>query len=185
MNRYAPKNLNKEEAQQLYDSGLSLRDLKKYYGVALQTIVRLGLETRSKIEGNKLKERTFSEEGLKKLSDSAKARGLGGYRPHPNKGKRYKEIWFDSEWEVKVAESLDHHNVKWIRPKVGFVWNDAGNKYYPDFYLPEYDVYLDPKNNYLQTIDGDKIKNAEIRNNIRVIVLSKHQLDWKSIALIV
>jgi hypothetical protein len=181
MNKYAPKNLNKEEVQKLYDSGLSLKKLSKHLGVSERTIQRLDLVTRDKSTAGKIADRNFSIEGLQKLSDLAKARSLGGYRPHPNKGERYNDIWFDSKWEVKVAQSLDEHNVQWERPRKGFVWNDSGRKYYPDFFLPEFGVYLDPKNSYLQLKDLEKINQARQRNNIRVLMLSESQLSWDEI----
>lgn len=77
---------------------------------------------------------------------------------------------------------IRHQHALWIRPKTGFIWTDEGNKYYPDFYLPDYDVYLDPKNSYLQLKDKVKILEAQRRNLIRVIVLSEDRLSWKHIA---
>jgi hypothetical protein len=119
------------------------------------------------------------------VSLRARQNNLGGYRPHPNRGQRYKDIWFDSKWEVKVAISLDENNIQWQRPKVGFIWNDGGQKYFPDFYLPEYDVYLDPKNPYLQVIDKVKIDETQRINGIRVFVLNEHQLEWKIIKTLI
>ena len=186
MNKYAPKNIDKDEAQQKYNNGMSLRKLAEHYGCTVKTIGRLGLKTRSQYEASKNFERTFTEDGLKRLSDAAKRRGLGGYRPHPNRGMCYNGIWFDSSWEVTVAKELDANNIKWNRPTVGFIWNDEGRKYYPDFYLPDYNVYLDPKNPYLQIQDKQKLEAAQKRNNIRVLMLNESQLEWKEIqALIV
>ena len=184
MNKYAPKNINKDEAQVLYDTGLSLRGLANHYSCSLRTIQKLDLRKRSISDAIKLNPIKISNEGLQRLSELAKERGLGGYRPHPNKGLRYKGIWFDSKWEVQVAQSLDDNNIKWERPSKGFVWNEAGSKYYPDFYLPDYDVYLDPKNDYLIKKDTVKITESQRRNNIRVIVLNSLQLDWSSIKLL-
>lgn len=124
---------------------------------------------------------SFTKESLEKLSSEAKARGLGGYRPHPNKGQRYKDVWFDSKWEVRVAESLDSNEIKWSRPRDGLVWTDSGNKYYPDFYLVDYDVYLDPKNDYLRVKDEEKIQQASARNGVKVLVLNESQLKWEEI----
>ena len=76
------------------------------------TIQRLKLKTRNKSEAGKIADRNFSEDGLRRLSEAAKTRGLGGYRPHPNKGIWYKNTWFDSKWEVQVAESLDESSVE-------------------------------------------------------------------------
>lgn len=128
---------------------------------------------------------SISDAGKERLSLLAKEKGLGGYRPHPNRGIRYNGIWFDSKWEVRLAESLDQNHIRWERPKTGFVWNSEGNKYYPDFYLIDYDVYLDPKNSYLQKVDKTKIEAASALNGIRVLVLSEEQLDWTIIAPIV
>lgn len=184
-NIYGPKNINIVEAQELYDSGLSLRKLAMYYNVSLGTITKLDLKTRTVKEANVLSiergERKFTKDGLQKLSFAAKEKNLGGYRPHPNKGKYYKDIWFDSNFEIITAKSLDENDIKWERPKVGFVWNDSGNKYYPDFYLPEFGVYLDPKNDFLIEKDKIKISESEKRNSIKVFVLDKHNLEWDKI----
>lgn len=184
MSKYKPKNINKNDAQSLYDSGMSLRGLAKHFNVAINTISRLGLETRSIAESSKFVNRQITPEGRAKMSETAKRTGLGGYRPHPNKGEYYKDTWFDSTWEVRLAKSLDEHNVSWIRPKQGFIWTDTGRKYYPDFYLPEHNVYLDPKNSYLQKKDAEKIKQASERNNIKVLILSEDQLTWDSVYLL-
>lgn len=123
----------------------------------------------------------FSENGLRILSEKAKERNLGGYKPHPNRGVYYKGIWLDSKWEETLAISLDQNNIEWERPRGGFIWNEEGRKYYPDFYLPSLDIYLDPKNSYLQKKDEIKIKQAQERNKIRVLVLDKHQLSWQAV----
>lgn len=185
MNKYAPKNIDKDEAQGLYDNGLSLRKLAQHYQVTLRTIQRLELKTRTLKDARALFDFVMSDEKRLEASIRAKKNKLGGYRPHPNRGQRYNGVWFDSTWEVTVAKSLDENNIKWIRPTVGFVWTEQGNKYYPDFYLPNYDVYLDPKNGYLQIKDKIKIEEAQKRNNIRVIVLGEEQLEWNIIACMV
>ena len=53
-----------------------------------------------------------------------------------------------------------------------FWWtDDKGNKrrYYPDFYLPEYKTYVDPKNKYLVQMDKYKITQVIKENGIRLI----------------
>lgn len=167
-------------AQALYDDGLSIRKLAAALNAPINQIQK-HIQTRSVSAGNLLP-RQLTDAGRRKLSDSAKLNKLGGYRPHPNKGLRYKDIWFDSRWEVLVAKSLDENNILWERPSVGFVWTDCGRKYFPDFFLPEYNLYLDPKNPYLQIKDALKIFEAQRRNNIKVLVLGEQQLNWNSIA---
>lgn len=94
---------------------------------------------------------------------------------HPNCGGqtnyykyKYNDIWMDSTWEVELAKWLDENKIKWIRSrKINFKWIDEegySRIYYPDFYLPEMNLYLDPKNKYLVTKDLYKL-NYVINNH--------------------
>lgn len=98
-------------------------------------------------------------------------------KAHPNCGgetnyKRYqyKDITMDSSWEVELAKWMDENNIKWIRSrKICLFWKDETGglrRYYPDFYLPDYNVYLDPKNKYLQEKDKFKLDNIRSQNII-------------------
>lgn len=137
-----------------------------------------------------------SEKSKQKLSKIALE---NNYQDHfgSHKSYNYKGIKFISSYEVKVAESLDLNGIKWIKPKSGiFKYKDFKGKlhsYTPDFYLPEYNVYLDPKNEYLLThinptlgySDIDKINWVMTQNNIKVLILNKDQLDWLQIKLLI
>lgn len=71
-----------------------------------------------------------------------------------------KEVLLESSWELKVAEHLISKNIKWIRPSY-IKWTDSTDKerlYYPDFYLTDYDLYLDPKNPYCMKQDVEKMR---------------------------
>lgn len=95
----------------------------------------------------------------------------------------YKGIKFESSWEYEVAVNLDTNNIKWSRPSP-LLYRDSSNqqrRYYPDFYLPEYNIYLDPKNDYVKKLDEDKIKRVQLQNSVKVILLGKSQLTWDSI----
>lgn len=87
------------------------------------------------------------------------------YNPYENK-----EVLLDSSWEVKTAELLTAKDIKWTRPPF-IKWQDKHGKtrrYFPDFYLPDYDVYLDPKNPYCLTLDEEKI--TAISKQVSLIV---------------
>jgi len=80
----------------------------------------------------------------------------------------------DSKWEVEMAAWMDVSGIKWERSRKHhmFWWTDSdGNKrrYYPDFYLPAYNVYLDPKNKYLSKIDEYKLNQVIRENKIHLI----------------
>lgn len=87
-------------------------------------------------------------------------------------------VWLESSYEYKVACVLDANNVNWIRP----IYLPYGTKkYYADFYLIDYDIYLDPKNDYLIQKDQDKINKVIAEHNVKIFVLDKNQLTWESI----
>jgi len=101
-------------------------------------------ETRLKI-GASSTGRTHSEATRQQLRQKA----LASAHRRLKKGMvPYRGMMFDSSWEVALAKRLDRLDVEWFRPPP-LPWVDeqgVAHHYFPDFYLPEFDVYLDPKN---------------------------------------
>ena len=112
--------------------------------------------------------------------------GLGGVRQ--SKRIKYGDHTLGSTYEVRMAQSLDKNSIEWTTcPR--FKYRDISGKersYTPDFYLPAFNVYLDPKNDFLLNnvnpslgfTDRDKIKWAMEQNDIHVIILSEQELSW-------
>ena len=139
--------------------------------------------------GGHAKTEEKEEERRDKLSHIAKERN------HFWKYKRkriveYNGYKFDSSYEVAVAKSLDNNSVKWEKPSsFPYIFNNKEHTYTPDFYLPDYNIYLDPKNDFLiKEInpgtgykDTDKIRAVELQNDIKVIILDKENLEWGNI----
>lgn len=110
-----------------------------------------------------------------------------GNRYTASKRIEYKGIKFESSWEYLVALDLDNNKIEWKRPSP-LLYRDAvgqQRRYYPDFYLPEYDVYLDPKNDYVKKLDASKITSVQEQNSVRVVLLGKSQLTWDIIKTII
>jgi hypothetical protein len=134
--------------------------------------------------------RAHTESTKAKLSNIAKVREFGGFNMR-NKGFFYNGIKLDSSYEVAVAKSLDLNAINWVRCKRFAYKTPEGVLHYytPDFYLPDYDVYLDPKNDFLINNinpklgykDVDKITWVMQQNNIRILILNSTQLDWLTI----
>lgn len=79
-------------------------------------------------------------------------------------------VMLDSSWEEILAKRLDELNINWIRPNP-IKWVDMLGKnrnYFPDFYLTDFDLYLDPKNRYACKVQADKITclTAQVKNLI-------------------
>lgn len=87
-----------------------------------------------------------------------------------------KHFFFDSNWEVQLADSLDKNNIKWHRP-TRFILT-SNRSYTPDFYLPDYNVYIDPKakrpDYYRKSIL--KIEQFEIESGSKCLVISSPKL---------
>ena len=84
------------------------------------------------------------------------------------------EVIMDSSWEAKLAVLLDRLEIKWDRgyhlvleyrtPRV------LKRKYIPDFYLPDYDIYVEVKGYWT---DAAKLKVADVeqRHGIKLLIL--------------
>lgn len=58
-------------------------------------------------------------------------------------------VMLDSSWEEALAKRLDELSIRWVRPEQPIKWIDTDGverNYFPDFFLPDFDLYLDPKN---------------------------------------
>jgi hypothetical protein len=70
-------------------------------------------------------------------------------------------IELQSNWEIIIAEWLDLNNIRWSQPSNRFSWYDVilnkNRTYLPDFYLIDYNCYLDVKNPIKQKQDESKI----------------------------
>ena len=63
-----------------------------------------------------------------------------------------------SGWEVLLATLLDERGYTWTQPDP-LTWIDSNGKtrkYYPDFYLPRYSVYLEVKSELTYKLAKDK-----------------------------
>lgn len=79
-----------------------------------------------------------------------------------------KNVVLQSSWEVEVADWLGDNDIVWIRPKA-VPWVDSKGKthrYYADFYLPEHDLYIDPKNPWVIKLHQEKIDQLEKKINL-------------------
>ena len=121
-----------------------------------------------------------SAEIKKQLSEEAKKRGLGGYVSNAGISKKYrvvdsfgKETVLQSSYELECSLILNEMGIRWIRPKS--LKYDNKN-YFADFYLPDFNIYLDPKNDYKAKLDKEKISKVIEQNNVRVFILLKEQI---------
>ena len=84
------------------------------------------------------------------------------------------EVIMDSTWEAALAVLLDRLEIKWDRGDhlVLDYQTPRGRKrkYIPDFYLPDYDIYVEVKGYWT---DAAKLKVADVeqRHGIKLLIL--------------
>jgi hypothetical protein len=109
-------------------------------------------ETRKKISETS-KNRVWTEEQKRKHSESMKS----AVKSYPDsytknnvvgrvKNIEYNGVKLKGGWEIIVAKWLDENNVRWEHETKSFdyEWNGI-RKYYPDFYLPDFDLFIEVK----------------------------------------
>lgn len=96
---------------------------------------------------------------------------FGKLPPATNKWVKYKNINFRSSWEANFAKWLDLSDIKWLYESETF---DLGNTTYtPDFYLPEFDCYIEIKGYWYS---NGKIKFHKFQKNFDVLLFDEYKL---------
>jgi hypothetical protein len=130
-----------------------------------------------------------TKEWNQSIQGRANASKGGGYRENSGHSKKFKvidsfgkETTLQSSYELECSQLLDKLQIKWNRPKA---MKYGGRNYFADFYLPEYDVYLDPKNNYKAKLDAEKIAAVIEENKVKLFVLLKEQITEEYIGMLI
>jgi hypothetical protein len=75
--------------------------------------------------------------------------------------------------EKKLAEFFVEKKIEFDRKKVFY---QKHRRYTPDFYLPEYDFYVEVKG-FLYEKDKEKLRNVLLENNIDIRIVFKQDID--------
>jgi hypothetical protein len=77
----------------------------------------------------------------------------------------YKDEMYDSSWEADLAKWFDENNIQYTRPKQSIKWIDSKGKerkYFPDFYIPVLELYVDPKNKFCIKDQQEKLDKVSV-----------------------
>lgn len=95
-------------------------------------------------------------------------------KSHHFMDKRGRVFVFDSSWEDETAIRLDYLNINWTRPRpIQYQKNGRTHNYFPDFYLPDHNVYLDPKAPWVEIQQKEKLDIVSKLINL-IIIRSKN-----------
>lgn len=132
-------------------------------------------------------QQVHSEETRKKISEKALA---SKHRRLQRNVIKYKKpsgeiVLLDSSWEEKIAIFLDENKIIWERPNP-LSWVDKNGKnrnYFPDFFLPIQNLFIDPKNKHAAMVQKEKIDYIKSHYNNVVFLTSIEEIDGFLVSL--
>lgn len=156
---------NKDSTRKASDSISEAHKSGKYAGSAAKAA-----KTR-KSNGNVLTKET-APDWYSNVCDSARASTHQRVckKTHPFVDKRGRTFKFDSSWEDALAIRLDELDIMWERPApIKYEIDGVLRNYFPDFYLPEHNLYIDPKNPYVESQQQEKLKIVSALINLTIL----------------
>lgn len=179
------------EIQTAHDEGMTWREIRDRYGCAMGTLAKAKL--RGDLQTRNLSEATvvlINRRGPNIMGSEARTK-TSVRQSTNNRGGRCK--WFNiggvkvqGTWEKNIAEKLIELEIAWRRPGIedSFLYELNGEirRYTPDFYLPEFNYYLEIKGRWWGD-DEDKMAAVMHQNpNHRIVLV--HKLDYEESLMI-
>jgi len=139
--------------------------------VSKKTREKIGKNTRG-IKWSKERKKTHSAimmEAVRNNPESYSTSNVSGRV----KTIEYKGFKLKGKWELAVAKWLDKNNYEWtnILDPFEYEWNSKTHLYFPDFYLPIYDYYIEVKG-YQRERDTAKWKVVD-----RLLIIKKNEIE--------
>jgi hypothetical protein len=101
---------------------------------------------------------------------------------HPNSTQLIRTIYhgfqMDSNAELTFAKLLDSRHIKWFKNNkifFSYVHENVNRKYYPDFYLPDFDMWIEIKSTYYYN-KNPKIEQLKWKSLKNIIVVWSHDI---------
>lgn len=175
-----------EKREQMSNTIKSIKDISgdKNPMKNLQTRLKVGKSRSEKM--NDVERKKYSE-GTKKAWESGKFIGVNNawnclwHDYIHSSGETYK---VQGTWELKFIKWLDDNKIdfKCHRDKIPYI-DDNGNErnYYPDFFIYEWDSYVDVKSDY--SFRNQERKFEILKSNNNIILLFKEDLKKLNIKI--
>jgi hypothetical protein len=124
---------------------------------------------------NKIKQSESMKKAVLKNPDSYTTKNVSGrVKSFDFKDSFGNDIKIKGKWELKVAEFLNKKKVRWINKTdpSPYFWNESWHLYFPDFYLIDYNIYLEVKG---FERERDRKKWNDFKN--KLIILKKKEIE--------
>lgn len=178
--------INWHECQKLYDEGLSWNDLIRigythnslYWAYKNKKLLLRSISNAQKLAWNQGKQKAEIYQTIEHRKIMSK---FGGYKKNSGKCK-YLEfqknngniVSLQGTWEYRLATFLENKNITWIKNTKGFpyVFNNKEKKYFPDFYINEWDIFIEVKG-YETEMDREKWKQFPHK----LLIIKKNEIN--------
>jgi hypothetical protein len=103
------------------------------------------------------------------------------YHPNSTRNTRafYNDVQMDSGAEVVFAKLLDNENIQWIKnTEISFNYdpNNFNKRYYPDFFLPQFKMWVEIKGKRYIRPD-DEIRRAAVPGGVYLIISNNFKTE--------
>ncbi|MCA8835653.1 MAG: hypothetical protein K8953_11275 [Proteobacteria bacterium] len=120
----------------------------------------------------------------KQMRKTRQKHGLKAYGCHQHEYAGHK---LDSGWELVMARRLDEIGILWTRGYHRIPWQDSFGEWFeyePDFYLPDYDAFIEVKGEHLMRIDETQSdKQAFITGHCKDVVFVRSEKECKQFSV--
>lgn len=191
INEKISKKLKLNHEIKIIENGINLKIIKcKYCQIEFSSLNRKGKYCSDECKSLLRKKIFQSDEHRKKMSKCLKGKA-GGIRDGGGYSKVYEYVNIHNEKmklnksEIEIAKVLDYLKLNWNRNKFGFPYKDmTGNSrnYYPDFYVKDYDVYVEYKG-FVTDKMIHKMNDAVEKNNFYLLIIYSNNKRYKNIGL--
>jgi len=148
------KNPDKIRTKHSDETKKKMSKVMKVVNTNSERVWKLETIEKMKISSRLVNKKYWTTENRKKHSDLMKKvveKNPESYSTNNVSGRakiyEYNGIKLKGTWEVKIATLLDKYKIKWtndIKP-IPYFWNEKWHLYFPDFYLIDYDKYIEVK----------------------------------------
>lgn len=143
----------------------------EHFSISDETRLKLSISARSRRHTDK--EKQHLSEVMSRIAKENPDKYSISQIHRRTKHFAYNGYRIDGTWELIVAKYLDSTKIRWEKCKKSFeyIWQDKVHLYYPDFYLPDFDRYIEVKG---YETDRDKTKYKAVNN---LILLKANEIN--------
>lgn len=149
------KLISRETSNRKYGSDYYLQNIDNYLKLKETLIFKYGVDNPSKVNGINIEKR--KKTNLKKYGFEHAIQNSDVFSKLFRKRKVINHLYYDSTYELKFINYCIDNHIKLEKIKgIKYLFDDEIKVYYPDFYLPDYNLIIEIKSTWVYNRAVDK-----------------------------